>query len=105
MATQEFWLKFSAVPHYNSYKIGCPKCSVGNPACGKNDIAVKMSVDIPDSYFKLPEITGKIVFPEVRGSQPVITIDLQQRAAQLLKDQMGMHVTFEIEDQEKNDAS
>jgi len=92
----DFWVKISA----KRTNYGIPKQWAANgfdirknkPATGPNEVAIKMSVEIPDAYFETPELSAKITVPEDAIKSPIISADVQSNIAAVLSEQLGMKV-------------
>ena len=92
----DFWVCVSATKTGYGYRPSVPKASKNKPNVGRNEVAVKVTLEIPDSYFELPELKASIVLPDVRNKQPEAKVEMQQRIADTLKDSLGVNVTFEV---------
>lgn len=101
----EFWVKIAA----KKAKYGLPEwlpmgheIRKSKPSTGPNEVAVKMTVEIPDAYFETPELSAKICVPESAVKSPIISADVQSNIAAILSEQLGM--TVHVSAGEKDDA-
>lgn len=91
-----FWLKLSAFKNvYGRWQFrGAPKTSVGKPSVGRDEVAVKVNVDVPDAYFDDPQFTVNISVPPKERSA---TVNIDAGALQkVIEDQIGFRVTVDI---------
>lgn len=91
----EFWLVQSVARSGSHLKPSVPKTVKNKPSVGRNEVAIKVSLDIPNSYFQLPELRAKITLPDVRNDGPTVDVTMEQRVAEELKKSLGVNVTFE----------
>jgi hypothetical protein len=92
----DFWITVSATKsRYGNLVPSVPKASRNKPSLSKNAVAVKVTFDIPDDYFELPELKAKISLPDMRRDAPEVMIEMSQRAADELSKQLGVNVNFE----------
>lgn len=52
------------------------------PALYRNEVAVKLTVSVPDSAFRSLAVTASLDVPEDRVIRPEITLDIQQPDAE-----------------------
>lgn len=90
-----FWLRVKATKSpYGGFKAAVPTATKEKPSVGKSEIAFQVNLDIPDSYFSLPEFKASISLPDIRQQQPTVNTEMEQRVAELLKENLGINVTF-----------
>jgi len=65
------------------------------PATGKNEIAIKLSLELPDALFERAQLEAKIVVPDDQAGTVDISADVEDNIASVLGEQLGMvvHVT------------
>jgi len=97
----EFWLLITAKKEGAFYSATTPKTSKNKPTTSKNQVCVKVMLDVPNSYFQLPELTASIAIPEARRDAPKTEVTMEQRIADTLKDSLGVNVTFITDDKKK----
>lgn len=93
----DFWVCVAATKKAYGYCPSVPKASKNKPNVGRNEVAVKITLEIPESYFELPELNASIVLPDTRKEAPEVRVEMQQRIAETLKESLGVHVTFNDE--------
>lgn len=102
-----FWLRIGASKsRYGTWEATLPKTSKNKPSTGPGEIAIQVTMDLPESYFIQPEISAKITLPDVDGQRPAVTVDMEKRMAEELKKSLGIVVRFEQAEQESgNDTA
>lgn len=70
--------------------------TVGSPALDSNEIAVKVTLDIPDAIFDKPALEAKITIPEEAVSKPVISAEVIDNVQEIIKQNTGFEVKLEI---------
>ena len=90
----EFWVKIEAKPGYikGTWRAGSVSTTKAKPGTKKNEVAVKVSVDIPDAYFNTPELSVNVKVPEEMVNRPIITPEVEDNIAQSIVDQLGFKV-------------
>lgn len=96
-----FWVKIAAKKRYRSWEPGTVEVRKLKPATKANEVAVKISVEIPDAYFETPELSAKITVPEEAVNKPVITPEVQDNLAVLISEQLGMKVHVSANNKEE----
>ena len=77
------------------------RTSKGKPSCDFDEVAVAIRLELPASLFKRPQLSANIVVPEGHGPM-VITPDIQQNIADVVRDQLG--ITLRVEAPEVKNA-
>lgn len=90
----DFWVSVAATKTGYGLRPMVPKASKNKPSLGKMEVAIKVTLDIPDGYFELPELKATITLPKTRENQPSAKVEMQQRIADNLKESLGVNVTF-----------
>lgn len=92
----EFWVLLTATRKRSGhwYMSAVPQARINKPTAAANQIAVRMTVDVPDSFFEEPQIHAKITIPDSGETRQEITAELQQQLAERLKGEFGLKVTF-----------
>jgi hypothetical protein len=91
-----FWLKLAAAKsRYGRWEFrGAPKAFVGKPDIGRDEIAVKMNVEIPDGYFEDPQLTIEMKIPENKSA---MNFDVDTaKLGKAISQQIGMKVFVSI---------
>lgn len=92
-----FWVKLEANKKYNRWQSGTVEVRKSKPATRANEVAVKITLDIPDAYFETPELSARITVPESSVNKPVITPDVQDNIGELISQQLGFKVHISAE--------
>lgn len=92
-----YWIKIRGSKSYGSFKSTSPSISVNKPNVGKGEIAMKVTLEIPDDYFELPELQATIALP-ARGVGNIITADVQNNIADLIERDMGIKLHISHDD-------
>lgn len=92
----EFWVLLSAGKNRRGlWQMNMvPQARINKPASGANQIAVRMTIEVPDSYFDEPQIHAKISIPETGGTRQELTAELSRSMAEHLKNEFGVSVNF-----------
>lgn len=72
-----------------------------SPALASNEIAVKVSLEIPDAIFDKPTLEAQIVVPEEAVSKPVISAEVIDNVQDIIKQNTGFEVKLEVVSEEK----
>lgn len=90
-----FWVTFrdpAAVRKQTTIDV---RVSKGKPSISLSEITMQMSVDVPVSYFKKPELSAKIELPERNSSTIDIPIDID-RISEVIQLETGHKVELEL---------
>lgn len=93
-----FWTKIKVKKLYNSWTSSTISALKNKPDVKKDEVAVKITIEIPDSYFETPELAAKIVVPADAVNKPIITPTVQHNISEELKKQLGMSVHVTVPD-------
>lgn len=90
------WLKISGRKRYTGWASGQIQAFKTKPSTGPNQIAIKVELNIPDTYFEMPELRAVVELPEGVG-RPAIDATIEKRLAETIQDAMGfkVHITSE----------
>lgn len=75
----------------------------GNPALASNEIAVKVSIEVPDEIFDKPSLEAKITVPKEAVSQPVISAEVIDNVQEIIKQNTGFEVTLQVVEVDKEE--
>lgn len=87
-----FWAKISVKKNYSSWSSRGVTATRSKPTVKSNEVAVKVTIDIPDAYFEVPELSARIVVPANAVNQKVITPSVEHNLSELISKQLGMNV-------------
>lgn len=99
----EFWIKLEGKKNrYRTWDCGNIETRKSKPTTKANEIAIKLSVEIPDSYFETPDFSAKITVPADSVNKPVITPIVQDNIGKLLSEQLGfkVHISSDVSGEE-----
>jgi len=93
------WLKIAGKKWYSGWTIGAVSAYKSRPETKVNEIALKVTLDLPDAIFATPQYEAKISVPE-GSTNPVVNADVADNIADILSEQLGIsvHVTTQSED-------
>lgn len=69
-----------------------------NPALASNEVAVKISIEVPDEIFEKPALQAEIVIPQGIVPKPVITAEVIDNVQDIIKQNTGFEVKLEVID-------
>lgn len=75
----------------------------GNPALASNEIAVKVSLEIPDAIFDKPSLEAQITIPEDAVSKPVIEASVIDNVQEIIKQNTGFEVKLEVVNEQEEE--
>ena len=67
-----------------------------SPALDFNEIAMKLSLQIPDEIFEKPQLSASITVPKEAVSAPVIEAEIIDNVEQIIEQQTGFKVKLEV---------
>ena len=91
------WLKLDVVKKRNYFACNGVTATRGKPAVNKNQVAMRINIDIPDSYFETPELAASIIIPADQVNKPIITPAIQNNIAEELTKQLGVTVRLDVD--------
>lgn len=86
------WVKVKGRKFYRGWEAGAIKSSKNKPPTGKDEVAVKITLDLPDSLFERPQIEARIEIPKDSVTPPKVDAEVQDNIAEVLTSQLGMKV-------------
>lgn len=69
-----------------------------SPGLDSNEIAMKLSIEVPDDIFDKPTLQAKITVPKEAVSRPVIESTVIDNVEQIIKQNTGFEVKLEVVD-------
>ena len=91
-----FWIKVNAVKGYGGWRRGSITSSIAKPSTKANEVAIKITLAIPDALFEKPQLTARIEIPNDAVTQPELCADVQDNIAEVLSEQLGINVSVTI---------
>ena len=94
------WLKVSAKKwgsYSPAYRAGSVQAFKSKPTTNGNEVAIRLSLSIPDSVFSEPVFEAKVTLPDSKKEVP-ITAEIQQNVQKVLSDKMGFRVKVSVAD-------
>lgn len=96
------WLKVKGKVRYKGRVDAGPlSISKSKPSTSKDEIAIKLNLNIPDSFFEEPTYTATINLPEVERELPPVA-SIADNVSEALSKEMGIkiHVTMDAPNSE-----
>lgn len=91
----DVWLRIEAVKKYGSWKAGKIGISRTKPGVNSNEIAVKLSLEIPDSIFEEPVYEASLKIPHVARNIPDM-VEVAKNVSTELSKRMGIKIKLSI---------
>lgn len=96
--------KKSRLAHFRAQgtrEVGEIQVRKNKPSTKQDEIAVKVSLDIPDALFEKPTLQIAAAVPEDSGHGPVITTEVADNLAEVIRQQTGLQVHISAPELEK----
>jgi hypothetical protein len=74
------------------------------PALASSEIAVKISLEIPDAVFEKPAFEANITIPKEAISKPVIETEVIDNVQALIKQNLGFEVKLQLVEPKEDDT-
>ena len=97
--SQYIIVKKGGHPSWPKYR---SRMTTGSPALASNEVAVKVSIELPDQIFDRPALQADIVVPEEAVSKPIIEAAVIDNVQEIIKKNTGFDVRLEVV--EKDDS-
>lgn len=75
---------------------GSVRALKSQPNLNWDEISIGVNIELPDSLFRKPQISGKIVVKEEDVTPFEINAEIQNNIAEAVKEHAGVDVKFEI---------
>lgn len=85
---------------HSYYKKYTSRLTKGSPALAANEVAVKVTIELPDEIFEKPSLQANIVVPKEAVSKPVIEASVIDNVEQIIKQNTGFEVRLEVVDKD-----
>lgn len=72
-----------------------------SPSLASNEIAVKVSLELPDEIFDKPTFQAQIKVPKEAVSRPIIDAEVIDNVESIIKQNTGFEVKLEIVEKDK----
>lgn len=72
------------------------------PSLKRGEKAVKISIQVPQSLFKEPQLAIDVDVPHDRVSAPVIEADVLENISAILEEQLGLSATVSLVEKEND---
>ena len=95
-----FWVKIKAVKRYQGWQRSSITTSIAKPSTKPNEVAIKITLVLPDALFEKPQLTARIEIPNDAVTQPNLSADVQDNIAEALSEQLGINVSISVPEQE-----
>ena len=108
----EFWIKIEATKqkrgyYFSGWHMGQVRAYMKKPeSISKNEIAVRLDIDIPDSFFEKPQLKASLTIPENAGHGGEITTEIVDNISDLIASQLGVnvHMTIDVSNPENKET-
>lgn len=87
----------------NWRKMYTSRMSIETPTLKPDEVAVKVTLSLPDVVFTKPALEAKVTVPESAVSQPIINKETIDNVEQIIKQQTGFSVKLEAITEEENE--
>lgn len=74
----------------------------GNPTLKKDEVAVRINLELPDALWNKPSLQANIVVPEEAVSNPIITADVIDNVENIIKENTGFTVSLQVIEKDEN---
>ncbi len=64
MASASFFLTVSAEKYAGNYRLNVPRCTKRHPGVGPNEVAIRLTLDLPDALFQAPQLSARVEISE-----------------------------------------
>ncbi len=92
------WIKIEAKKQYRQWYQGRTSVFKKKPDTNKNEVAIALSIEIPDAFFETPQLKATISIPEDSVTPVHIDVDVTDNIANILSQQLGITVHVSSED-------
>ena len=86
---------------YSGYRTFSSRMSKGNPKLDTDEVAVMVSIELPDALFDKPSLQANIVVPIEAVSKPIISAEVIDNVQDIIKQNTGFEVKLQIVDKEE----
>lgn len=92
------WLKLGGRKKYSGWVLSTASAFKKKPTTHSNELAIQVELDIPDSYFEMPEIRAVVTLPSI-ADKAGIQARVEKNISQALTEQLGVrvHLTHELD--------
>lgn len=73
----------------------------GKPDLGRNEVAIRFHVELPEALFIKPSLSAKITIPESAGLNAEISAEVQDNITDAIRQASGMDVRLVVEGPEQ----
>lgn len=79
----------------NSYSLTA-RLALKKPSLAKDEIAVKVTISVPDALFNRPQLQASITIPESAVTAPVVNATVLDNIQEVLSQQTGLDVAVRL---------
>lgn len=72
------------------------RLALKSPSLAKDEIALKISVEVPDALFNRPQLQAKITIPQSAVTAPVVDAQVLDNVREILQQQTGLDVSVSL---------
>jgi hypothetical protein len=95
MCSGEFYL---AVKKKRGWSALTARLTNKSPSLVSGEVAIKVTVNVPDALFERPQLQARIVVPDSAVSKPVIDATVLDNIQQVLNQQLGLDIRVSVVD-------
>jgi hypothetical protein len=93
MCSGEFYL---AVKKKRGWSALTARLTNKSPSLVSGEVAIKVTVNVPDALFERPQLQARIVVPDSAVSKPVIDATVLDNIQQVLNQQLGLDIRVSL---------
>ncbi|WP_316851173.1 hypothetical protein [Pedobacter agri] len=93
MKTQ-FFLKLNAK--------GSASVTKGRPALNWDEVAISVTMDVPDMLFRKPQLNAVISIPESAATPQNIDVEMQDNIREAIESATGLNIRLSVQSEENN---
>lgn len=98
----EVWLKIAAKKRYTAWVPGTVQAFKTKPTVNDKEIAVKITIEIPDEVFEEPVYEAKVILPKITRQLPE-KIEIANAVQKELSKHLGFKVKLEMNEPEEEE--
>lgn len=103
--SQYIIIKGKKTSTYSSYRKYTSRMSKGSPKLDSDEVAVLVSIELPDALFEKPSLQASIVVPKEAVSKPVIEAAVIDNVQDIIKQNTGFEVKLEVVEKDNEEQA
>lgn len=101
--TQYIIVKGKKISSYSNFRTYTSRMTKGTPKLDADEVAVKVSLELPEALFDKPTLEANIEVPKEVVSKPVIDASMVDNVQDIIKQNTGFDVRLEVVDNEEEE--